>query len=669
MEHNKTAQDTLNELSSTGALPAHRKIRLSSTSAFALAAVAAAAILIPARAQAADCADGTNPAGTTCDTDSIKTLDNVVPTYNNLGTMNATQANGVTLDHATAVFTNNGTFNVKAGAGLNFNTAGATFTNNGTFNNSTALGIQINANANFTNNGTFNQTVTNGFDVQSGDVTFANVGTYNVLGGTINLGAGMFTNSGTLNIGSGTGGVADTNLTGDYTQTSTGVLKLRANWGTAAADKLVVSGTADLNGRVAPTFINVTGSTLTQTIVIGSAGTLTMSGISVANSAAVTNSVAASGSDLELTSTINFMGSGTQVTGNAATMARTINAMFTGGANLPFVTGLLNVPSTAEYVRALQSLGPVADSRGATSTLTTSNTFANQMLSCRVPGEGDAYAVIREGQCAWARVTGRSGETGSNDAGPGVNSSSFMVSTGAQFNVGGPWRVGGAIGYEEASSNNAIARSDAQRVHLGGVVKYNPGPWLFAFGLNGGFGNSDNKRFASFGGFTGSASSSNDTDYIAGRFTTAYLMPLGGFYLKPQFDIAQTYISRGGYTESATGGIGLTVAGSNLSVWTYAPSIEMGMQTRLANNSIVRPYAKVGGTWQDKDQVSTTAAFTGIAGSTFTMTSSMDRAFLDLGGGLDVISTDGSVLRLQLDGQYGENTTSHSGSAKFSLKF
>jgi len=146
-------------------------------------------------------------------------------------------------------------------------------------------------------------------------------------------------------------------------------------------------------------------------------------------------------------------------------------------------------------------------------------------------------------------------------------------------------------------------------------------------------------------------------------------MQLGGFYLKPQIDIAQTYINRGGYAESATGGLALNVAGSNLSVWSYAPSIEMGMQTRLANNSILRPYAKIGGTWQDKDSVSTTASFSDIAGSTFTMTSSMERAFLDLGGGLDVIGRDGAVLRLQLDGQYGENTTTHSGSAKFSLKF
>ncbi len=113
----------------------------------------------------------------------------------------------------------------------------------------------------------------------------------------------------------------------------------------------------------------------------------------------------------------------------------------------------------------------------------------------------------------------------------------------------------------------------------------------------------------------------------------------------------------------------LNVAGSNLSVWSYTPSVELGMQTRLANNSIVRPYAKVGGTFQDKDQVSTTASFAGIAGSGFTVTSSMDRSFLDLGTGLDVIATDGSVLRLQLDGQYGDTTTTHSGSAKFSLKF
>lgn len=643
----------------------------STTSAFAIAAVTVLAGLIPVSAQAAGCAADTNPAGTTCDTaEGVLLLDNLIPmtTYNNKGTINNTVADGVKLDDASAVFTNTGTFNNSLADALNFAQGGATFINNGTFNSNVIGGIKLDAAGVFTNNGTFNDNAANSF-TGGNDLTFNNAGTYNVLGGTITLGTGMFTNSGTLNIGAGAGAVADTTITGDYTQSSIGTLKLRTNWGTGAADKLIVSGTADLNGHVAPTFINVTGGTLSQVFVIANAGTLTLNGITVANSATVTNSLAANGSDLELTSTINFMGSGTQVTGNAATMARTINAIFTGGSSLPFISNLLNVPTTAEYVRALQSLGPVADARGASSVLGTSGTFANQMLSCKVAGERDAYAVIREGQCAWARVTGRRGETGSSDAGPGVNSSSFMVSTGAQFNVGGAWRLGGAIAYEEAATNNAFARSDAQRMHLGGVLKYNPGPWLFALGLNGGFGNADNQRFVSFGGFNGSARSSNDTDYISGRFTTAYLMPLGGFYLKPQFDIAQTYINRGAYTESSTGGIGLNVAGSSLTVWSYAPSLELGMQTRLANNTIVRPYGKIGGTWQDKGSVTTAASFAGVAGSNFTMVSAMDRAFLDVGGGLDVILSDATALRIQMDGQYGENTTTHSGSAKFSVKF
>lgn len=372
----------------------------------------------------------------------------------------------------------------------------------------------FNADGTVTNTGVFNDIVANSFNPSGNVVTFNNNvgGVFNAFGGTIDLNTGTFTNAGTLNLGAASTVGTQTSLTGDYTQSSTGVLKLCTNWGTAASDNLAVSGTADLNRRLAPTFTNVTGGNLTQTFTVLSPGTLNPIGMTVANTAAVTNSVAANGNNVELTSTINFLCAGTQVTGNAATMARTINAMFTGGASLPFVTGLLNVSTTGEYVRALQSLGPVAVARGATSTLTTSSTFANQLLSCRAPGEGDAYAVIREGQCAWARVTGRRGETGANYAGPGVSSSSFMISTGAQFNLGGPWRAGGGIAYEEANSSNAIARSDARRVHLGVVVKCNPGPWLFALGLNGGFGSSDNTRFASFGGFNGTARSSNDTE-------------------------------------------------------------------------------------------------------------------------------------------------------------
>ena len=262
-------------------------------------------------------------------------------------------------------------------------------------------------------------------------------------------------------------------------------------------------------------------------------------------------------------------------------------------------------------------------------------------------------------------MTGRRGEVGSTENGPGSSDSSMMISTGAQFNVGGPWRIGGGIGYEESSNNSAFAKSEGQRVHLGGVVKYNPGPWLLALGLNGGWGTSDNTRYMSFGGFNSNAKSSNDTDYISGRFTTAYLMPIGNLYMKPQLDIAQTYINRGAYSESAAGGGALNVQGTSLSVWNYSPSVEVGTQMRLANNNLVRPYGKIGGTWRDKDTMSTTASFNdpGLGGTSFALVSKMDRSFLDIGSGIDVIGTDSSVLRFQFDGQYGESTTSHTGSA------
>lgn len=647
-----------------------RARQLTTASVFAITAVAAVT-LMPVAARAADCGVGENPAGTTCDTTTnpLATLDSSAPTYINRGTLNNTVSDGVLLGDGTAIFTNNGIFNNSTTAGaLNFNSAGATFINNGTFNSSMIGGIAVNADGTFTNNGIFNDIAADSFT--GGNLTFNNVGTYNILGGTITLGTGVFTNSGTLNIGAGTGAVADTNLTGDYTQTSTGTLKLRTNWGTGAADKLVVSGTADLNGGLAPTFTNITGGVFTRTFTVLGAGTLTLNGLSVVNTAAITNSLAANGNDLELTSTINLTNpNGGALTGNAAAMAGTISTIFANGAAPSFLQALVNIPTNAEYVRALQSLGPVADGNRAASTLTTSSTFANQLLSCRVRGEGDAYAVIREGQCVWARATGRRTDTGSTTNGPGSTDSTMLISTGAQVNIGGPWRLGGGIAYEEPTSYNAFGRSETQRFHLGGVVKYNPGPWLFALGLNGGWGNSDNSRFVSFGGFGASAKSSNESDYISTRFTAAYLMPFGSFYMKPQVDIAQTNINRGGYTESSAGGIALSVQGTSLSVWSYAPSLEVGMQTRLASDNILRPYGKIGGTWQDKDSISTTASFVGLGGPAFVMTSSMDRAFLDLGGGLDVIAKDGSVLRLQLDGQYGESTSTHSGSAKFSMKF
>jgi outer membrane autotransporter protein len=248
----------------------------------------------------------------------------------------------------------------------------------------------------------------------------------------------------------------------------------------------------------------------------------------------------------------------------------------------------------------------------------------------------------------------------------------MFYSAGVQFKVAPEWRLGGGIGYENVRlSSDANAFSTGDRFHLGGVLKYTPGPWLFAAAVTGGWGWQDNRRDVAFGGFTSTATSSTDINFVGSRLTAAYLMSQGAFYLKPQVDLAATYLSRDAYTETGAGGIALHVAASDDTVLSASPSLEIGAEQRLANGTVLRAFIKGGATFRGTNTFVTSASFVGapIGAPGFAITSQIDKSVADLGAGLDLIATDGLAVRVQYDGQFGDTTTLHSGSTKISIKF
>ena len=248
----------------------------------------------------------------------------------------------------------------------------------------------------------------------------------------------------------------------------------------------------------------------------------------------------------------------------------------------------------------------------------------------------------------------------------------MFFSAGAQLNLGGDWRLGGGIGFEQSDlRTSSNATSDGDRLHLGGVVKYNPGPWLFAATVTGGHGWHDNERHVSFGGFNSTATSKTDSGFVSGRLTGAYLMSLGHAYLKPEIDVAVTHLNRDAYTESGAGGIALSVAGVSDTIVSVSPSLEFGFELPLTGGGVVRPFIRAGATWLDNDQFVTTASFADApaAIAPFSITTSVDKVVADLAAGIDLIGSEGMVLRLQYDGRFGEDTEQHSGTAKLSVPF
>ncbi len=374
---------------------------------------------------------------------------------------------------------------------------------------------------------------------------------------------------------------------------------------------------------------------------------------------------------LDLNAKINF--NGVQPGGlnsNQTGVGSALNNIVGGGGTLPFIGPLMTVGTQEELGDALDQLAPLGDGASNNSTMSTGATFAQQMLSCRVNGEPeDANRFIREGQCLWARGNVRHLNRDNDSDAVGFDENATFFSSGVQFNIGGDFRFGFAGGFENAELETTTnAKSETERLHLGTIIKYNPGPWLFAGALSGGHGWTDNERHVSFAGFSALATSDTETDFIGGRLTGSYLLDLGHAYAKPQLDLAITHFERDGYTEHATGGIALAVDGSDDTVFSIAPSVEFGSEMAYAGG-VVRPFVRAGFTWLDTDEFTTTASFADAGGTPFEITSSIDDFVVDFAAGMDLIGDNGWVLRLQYDGRFGEDTQQHGGTAKLTAPF
>jgi len=175
----------------------------------------------------------------------------------------------------------------------------------------------------------------------------------------------------------------------------------------------------------------------------------------------------------------------------------------------------------------------------------------------------------------------------------------------------------------------------------------------------------------SFGAFTDVATSDSDQSFVSGRLTGAYLLPFGTWYAKPQVDLAWTHLERDAYVEQSSGGSALDVDASSDTVFSVSPSIEFGAQFAMVFGGLSRPYVKAGVTWVDTDSIVTSASFQGVPPGTggFEIATTIDDLVADLGPDVDFLSESGTMLRVQYDGQFGDQTEQHGGSAKLSVPF
>ena len=257
---------------------------------------------------------------------------------------------------------------------------------------------------------------------------------------------------------------------------------------------------------------------------------------------------------------------------------------------------LFNIPNLDAYHAALDELLPEVYSDAQISALYASLAFAGNLLSCKVNGP-DTAAIIHEGQCLWAGANARFLDSGTTPEQIGFSELAGLFAAGAQLAIDPVWRFGFGAGYQSTALDTATnATSEGQLAQGGVTLKYNPGPFLLAGLVSGGRARYDTTRPIAFTGFTAEAQSNSDIDILNGGVRLAYVFGSPELYFKPVVDAAATRLDLGGFTETGGGAADLAVLGNKQTVYTIAPSLEIGTEWWWSNGTLVRPYLRGGAT-------------------------------------------------------------------------
>jgi len=497
-------------------------------------------------------------------------------------------------------------------------------------------------------------------------------------GALINLGGGALTNAGNLTPG-GINSVQTTTLTGDLVQTATGQFVVDIDEGGAGADIVTITGTANLAGMIAPNIINIIDPTQGKIKIADATGGVTLAGVSAIDTGTIDFDLLVEGNDLFLIwkSVINPVLSQVSrpLTPNQLSTAKGIEAILASGATPPelvdFLVKIVNLNSEAEILAALDQLHSESYLATLRTTLFSNLTFANSLFSC-AQHETGANSHLKEGECYWARVSGRSFDQDHTNKNIGVDEQSMQFSGGLQFALQNNWFAGFAASYEDTQTDiDTRAKTDGYRAQFGGVLKSQFDSTTIALGLTGGFGSFDTKRYINFGGLNLVAKGDQDIRFGSGHLRVAHSFDMGAWYVKPMFSATATYLELDGLRESGAGVANLTLKDADDWYLSFSPAIEFGAEFTHASGATIRPYLRAGITYFENNDLAISTSFSEAPSSinAFRINTEFDDLFADLEVGVNIISQSGLSLKLNYEGHYGEDTTDHTGGIKLSVKF
>jgi hypothetical protein len=496
----------------------------------------------------------------------------------------------------------------------------------------------------------------------------------------INLAAGLLQNAGTLDIG-GFGVVTTTTLNGNFEQTDSGNILGDFSFGVAASDLLEHNGTTTVDGLVTPNLITLARLAPPETFIRGGVAVVD-NGMDAVDTLTVDYGVVIDDVEVQLgINGIDFTPDSADLTRNQEAGGNFINTILRGDGSEALGTlfaylGNLKVGEEDELARVLQRIHPEAYASKLAPTLFTAERFGNLLQSC--PVNGDTGAIIREGQCLWARVSGGIFDKDPTFDYSRVREETYAFSSGVQFVLAPTWRFGLAAEYEQTDVDvGDLANSNGDRFQFGGILKYQEGNFLLSGAASGGYGWYDTTRYVNLTSvvpYADTAYANDDISHAHLQLRAAQLFHAGAFYAKPLVDVSATFLRTHSFSETGAGALNLEVQGTGEWVFAATPSLELGAQfTDAASGIQFRPYVRLGVTHYSESTLGVDATWQGAPASagTFTALSDLDQTVGNITAGLDIVDPDDRFdVRMSYDGRFGDdNIQSHAGTVRAGIHY
>jgi len=324
----------------------------------------------------------------------------------------------------------------------------------------------------------------------------------------------------------------------------------------------------------------------------------------------------------------------------------------------PTAAALLSIPDVDSYDEALDALSPKTQNAGTTTILMSNLQFAESMLSCR-SRDGD-YRFIREGQCGWLRLAGRTLERDDTSTQQGFKEDVIELSGGFQWAIDDTWNVGFALSYEDSEATmGQLASSDGYRVQAGGIVKARWSGLTFSTALSGGIGDYDTIRLVNLPNPGTLAYGNQDTQFVSLNGRLAYAFEWTSWYLRPYLGAAYSYLDYGDFSEQGAGGANLQITRDSDSLTSMQSGIELGGEFKIGKKTLVRPFLRTGIIhFLSEPEQSVTATFEGAPTTIepFTITNDgFDDTFMDVSVGFDIFAPREIDVRVNYSGLYSDN--------------